>query len=93
MGLALPFAALAGGALGFISPRLLFPAVSLFPFFFFTCLLCEALHTPLCDALMNFSLCCTSSCITCLLLYLLLGCLIGSFEILLACNNKKKNVY
>lgn len=33
VGLALPFAALAGGALGFISPRLLFPAVSLFLFF------------------------------------------------------------
>lgn len=55
MGLELPFAALAGGALGFISPCRLFPAVSL-SLFFFTFLLCETLHTPLCDPLMNFSL-------------------------------------
>lgn len=54
MGLELPFAALAGGALGFISPCRLFPAVSLSVFFTF--LLCETLHTPLCDPLMNFSL-------------------------------------
>lgn len=60
VGLKLSFAALAGGALGLSLLSLQFPAVSssLSQSLFLSCLLCEALLSPLCDdSLMNFSLC------------------------------------
>lgn len=82
--LKLHFAALAGGALGFISSCLRFPGVSSLSssLFLFLPVFSEVLRSPLCDdSLMNFSLCYLhiTPLFTSLMLFLSLACLIVCF--------------